>query len=98
MNKLRRFLDRITAETYLKMDYFGSKSQKITKRCSDPRPPVQVMWLENVQTLFPLKVLVDTWCRCLAIWGAKRNLYFIFSAPLFKKRFRATGLYDCVYR
>jgi len=29
MNKFGRFLGRISAETYLKMDYFGSKSQKI---------------------------------------------------------------------
>jgi len=28
MNKLRRFLDRNSAETCLKMDYFGSRFQK----------------------------------------------------------------------
>jgi len=28
-NKFRRFLGRISAETYLKLDYFGSKSPKI---------------------------------------------------------------------
>jgi len=28
MNKFRKFFGRISAETYLKMDYFGSKSQK----------------------------------------------------------------------
>jgi len=32
MNKFRRFLGKISAETCLKMDYFGSKSRKISKR------------------------------------------------------------------
>jgi len=32
MNKFRRFLDRISAETCLKMDYFGSKFPKIANR------------------------------------------------------------------
>jgi len=32
MNKFRRFLDKILAETCLIMNYFGSKSQKIAKR------------------------------------------------------------------
>jgi len=32
MNKFQRLLGRISAETYLKLDYFGSKSQKIVKR------------------------------------------------------------------
>jgi len=32
MNKFRRFLGRISAETNLKLDYFGSKSPKIVKR------------------------------------------------------------------
>jgi len=31
MNKFRTFLGKISAETYLKMDYFGSKSSKIAK-------------------------------------------------------------------
>jgi len=32
MNKFQKFLGRISAKTYLKKDYFGSKSQKIAKR------------------------------------------------------------------
>jgi len=32
MNKFGRFLGRISAETCLKMDYFGSISLKIAKR------------------------------------------------------------------
>jgi len=32
MNKFERFLGRISAETCLKMDYFGNKSPKIAKR------------------------------------------------------------------
>jgi len=32
MNKFRRFLGRISAETYLKIDYFGSEFPKIAKR------------------------------------------------------------------
>jgi len=47
MNKFGRFLGRISAETSLKMDYFGSKFPKIAKRCGlvspTPLPPaVQV--------------------------------------------------------
>jgi len=32
MNKFRRFLGKISAETCLKMDYFDNKSPKIAKR------------------------------------------------------------------
>jgi len=32
MNKFRSLLGKISSETYLKMDYFGSKSPKIAKR------------------------------------------------------------------
>jgi len=32
MNKFGRFLGRISAESCLKIDYFGSKSKKIAKR------------------------------------------------------------------
>jgi len=43
MNKFGRFLDRISAEASLKMDYFGSKSPIIAKRwglCPQtPLPP-----------------------------------------------------------
>jgi len=41
MKKLRRFLGRIPAETCLKKDYFGSKSQKSPSAGgSAPRPPL----------------------------------------------------------
>jgi len=47
MNKFGRCLGRILAETYLKMDYFGSKSQKIAPLASGgsgfaPRPPFKL--------------------------------------------------------
>jgi len=35
----------------------------------------------------PTPIEITGWCRCLANLGEKRNLYFIFSAPLFKKTF-----------
>jgi len=42
-NKFGRFLGRISAETRLKMDYFGSKSPKIAKRWGlCPRPPFRL--------------------------------------------------------
>jgi len=41
MNKLK-VLGRISSETCLKMDYFGSKSPKIAKRWGrSPQTPVQ---------------------------------------------------------
>jgi len=58
MNKFQSFLGRNSAETCLKMDYFGSKSQK----SPSARPltsggwlgtfthaPVELQWLKNVQ-------------------------------------------------
>jgi len=56
MNKFERFLGRISAETCLKMDYFGSKFPKIAKCWEllpqtslppaaggfDPRPPFKL--------------------------------------------------------
>jgi len=42
MNKFRRILFRISAETYLKMDYFASEYPKSpTARRSIPRPPFE---------------------------------------------------------
>jgi len=49
-----KFLGRISAETCLKMDYFGSKSPKIAKRWG--RTPVQVKCLEKVQCVTPVKI------------------------------------------
>jgi len=43
MNKFRRFVDKISAETCLEMDYFGSRFPKIAKRWGlHPPTPVQV--------------------------------------------------------
>jgi len=43
MNKFRRFLVRISAETCLKMDYFGSKFLKVAKRWGfAPMPPTNL--------------------------------------------------------
>jgi len=39
MNKFRRVLGRISAETCLKMDYFGSKSQKSPNAGGSPPRP-----------------------------------------------------------
>jgi len=41
MNKFGRFLGRIPAETWLKIDYFGSKSLQIAKDCGiRPQTPL----------------------------------------------------------
>jgi len=43
MYKFEKFLDRISVETCVKMDYFGSKSQKIAKRWGRaPRLPMSL--------------------------------------------------------
>jgi len=47
MKKFKRFLGRISAETCLKMEYFGSQS---------PKSPVQVKCLENVQDPTPIEI------------------------------------------
>jgi len=39
MSKFGRFLGRISAETCLKIDYFGCKSPKIAKRWAPPTDP-----------------------------------------------------------
>jgi len=83
-----------------------SKSTKIAKcwgfRPQNPAPPASGYFaykppfklnnyrLENVQDPTPIESTGR--CICWANFGAKRNLYFIFSAPLFKKHSRATGL------
>jgi len=40
MNKFQRFLGRISAETCLKLDYFGSKSQKSSNAGALPPDPL----------------------------------------------------------
>jgi len=52
MNKFRRFLGRISAETCLKMDYFGSKALKIPDGGSAPKPLASGFWRLRSQTLF----------------------------------------------
>jgi len=98
------FFDRISAETCLKKDYFGSKSPPNCQALGAPPPnpfasggpqnPVQVKWLENVQD--PTPIVITNWCRCLAILGQNETYIFLFSAlpPLFKKRSRATMDWD----
>jgi len=87
MNMFRRYLGRISAETCLKMDNFGSKSSKTAKRwglrpqtslppAAGGETPVQVKWLENVQDPTPIEI--TGWC--LVNFEAKRNWYYIFSA------------------
>jgi len=51
----RRFLDRISAETCLKMNYFHSKSPKLPSAEGTPQDPFasggwgrSVKWLENI--------------------------------------------------
>jgi len=39
MSKFRKFLNRISSETCLKMDYFGNKSPKIAKAGVWGEPP-----------------------------------------------------------
>jgi len=60
MNKFRRFLGKISAETRLKMDYFGSKSPNNYQALGAPPPdPRSAKWLENVQDLLSLILLID---------------------------------------
>jgi len=69
MNKFWRFLGRISAEIYLKMDYFGRKSPKSPSAGGfAPRLPrlhgwgirpqtlVQVKWRENVQNSTAIEI------------------------------------------
>jgi len=67
MNKFRRLLGRISAETCLKMDYFCSKYQKSPSA-------------EGVcKTLIPL--YISGWCRCLAILGKTKLVFSVPSCP-----------------
>jgi len=106
MNKFRRFLGRISAKTCLKMNYFGSKSQKFAKRWSLfpqaslplrfpgawPQTPIEIKWSDSVQNLTTIGI--NDWCRCLAILGKNETyiLYFL-PTPLFKKRSRTTRVF-----
>jgi len=40
----------------------------------------------------PTPIEITGWCRCLANLGQKQNLHFLSFFPMFKKRFRDTGL------
>jgi len=52
-----KVLGRISAETYLKMDYFGSNSPKIAEHCGlRSQTPVQVKCLENAQDPTPIEI------------------------------------------
>jgi len=103
----------ISAEACLKMDYFGSKSQKSpSTRASPPDTLVSVAgWFASrllfrlndkrtCKTLLPLNI--SGWYRCLAIseFWAKKNLYFIFSTHPLPKNVSAPLLsshWFCVY-
>jgi len=75
MNKFQRFLGRISAETGLKMDYFGSKYQKIANRQS--RPLFRLHDWRMRKTLLPLKLLVDA--DAWQFWGKTKFILYIFS-------------------
>jgi len=102
MNKFRKFFGKISAETCLKMDYFGNKSAKRWGLCpqipcfrllgasaSPPDLRLGEITKEYVRPCFRWNYLL---MQMIGNFGAKRNTYFVFSAPspLFKKRFRAT--------
>jgi len=91
--QVSKVLSRISAETYLKLDYFGSKSQKIVKHwelCPQTTlPPAAggfttwpLKWLENVQDPTPIEI--TDLCRCLENLGQKRNLHFLPPLPYSK--------------
>jgi len=75
----------------LKMDYFGSKSQKSPSAGAQPTNQtleIDLMTKAYSKTLLPLNILVDA--DAWQFW-VKTNLYFIFSASsLSKKLSRAT--------
>jgi len=79
MNTFVRFLFRISPKKGLKMDYFARKSSKSpTAGGFTPNPRFDSMTREWAKTLLPLNIF--GWCRCLAIFRAKRIfLYFMFS-------------------
>jgi len=81
MNKFRRFLGRISAETCLKMNYFGSISPKTPNAGSLlPDARLDSMNKECAKTLLPLNI--SDWCRCLAILEQNETLWFLFFDPL----------------
>jgi len=86
MNKFRSFLNRISAETNLKMDYFGSISPKSPNAgggMSEDSTPIKHFWLMQM----------------LGNFGPKQNfiiLYFLIPS-LSKNRFCTTEGAD-IYR
>jgi len=99
MNKFRKFLGRISAEIYLKMNYFdsispkspsagGSASNPLASMAGGfaPRPPFRLKDYRMCKTLLPLKVLFDA-----DAWQFWRETKLIFSAPVFKRRSRANA-------
>jgi len=75
-----KILGRISAETYLKMNYFISKSPKIANRRGLRRQTsVQAKWLENVEDPTRIELLVDadTW----QFGGKIKPIFYIFCLP-----------------
>jgi len=71
--KYRSFLGRISAETDLKIYYFGSP--KVSKRWGlAPRPCLDLMNRECAKTLHLLYIC--GWCSCIAILGQNETLLF----------------------
>jgi len=75
-NKYRKFLGKISAESCLKMDYFGSKSQKSPKPlCIRWQPRLDLMTKECAR---PYTSIEHFWIiRCLAILG-QTEIYLPF--------------------
>jgi len=94
MNKFRKLLGRISAKTCIKMDYFGSNSQKLPSAGgSASRPPSlrrPFRTLENVQA----PTSIEQFWLMQMIGNLEQNetyiLYFL-SPSLFKKRFHAAA-------
>jgi len=61
MNKFRRFLFRISAKVYLKIDYFArlKSSKSPSAGAQPPDPRLDSITRECAKTLFPLNNLVD---------------------------------------
>jgi len=76
MNKFLKFLGRFTAETCLKMDYFGSVSPK-SPNAGAPPPDHRLdsMNRKCAKTLLLLNIL--SWCRCLEILG-QNETYILY--------------------
>jgi len=88
MNKIQRFFGRISAEICLKMDYFGSKSQKSPSAGGfAPRPLFRLMTRECARPT-PIE---HFWLRQMIgnRMGKTKLIFYIFCPLLSKKLSRA---------